>query len=541
MTDDTTPPPKVNAHRGSGAGDGDENTRVSDATQIVQMAQLVGAELFHTVAGAPYVTVPVGDHRETYGLRARTCLAWLSQIVYATTSRCPSSTALAAATNTLAGIAVFDGPVRRVDVRIAEDEGALWLDLGDPAWRVVRITPEGWDVRAGGSARFRRPPGMLALPVPTRGGSLLDLRPFVNVADEDFLLVCAWEIAALRPTGPYPVLVLTGEAGAAKSSTARAVRRTIDPHESDLRRPPRNTADLMIDAVNNRVVALENVSSLPTWLSDDLAALATGGGLSKRALYTDSEECVLGAQRPILLNGIGRIVTRADLLDRSLLLTLPAIQDEDRQAESEFWAAFRQAHPAILGALLDAVVMALRNHAGVHLPRKPRMADFAVWMVAAEPACPWSAGTFLSAYAGYTQDAIEALLDGDPVGDVVRTLAPWTGTATDLLAEVTRQAPEHVTKRPDWFSVPQQVSDALRRLIPALRKTGIAVTFSKESHTRRRLITLALIDDAAAVGIAGIAGIAAPDAASPDSTNDSGPGDRGDRRDRISLVRREEG
>ena len=144
MTDDTTPPPKVNAHRGSGAGDGDENTRVSDATQIVQMAQLVGAELFHTVAGAPYVTVPVGDHRETYGLRARTCLAWLSQIVYATTSRCPSSTALAAATNTLAGIAVFDGPVRRVDVRIAEDEGALWLDLGDPAWRVVRITPEGW-------------------------------------------------------------------------------------------------------------------------------------------------------------------------------------------------------------------------------------------------------------------------------------------------------------------------------------------------------------------------------------------------------------
>ena len=56
--------------------------------------------------------------------------------------------------------------------------------------------------------------------------------------------------------------------------------------------------------------------------------------------------------------------------------------------------------------------------------------------------------------------------------------------------------------------MPQQVSDALRRLIPALRKTGIAVTFSKESHTRRRLITLALIDDAAAVGIAGIAGIA---------------------------------
>ena len=186
--------------------------------------------------------------------------------------------------------------------------------------------------------------------------------------------------------------------------------------------------------------------------SDDLAALATGGGLSKRALYTDMEESTLNAQRPILLNGIGGVVTRADQLDRSLVLTLPVIQDEHRQEESTFWAAFDRARPAILGALLDAVVMALRNHGSVHLPSKPRMADFAVWAVAAEPVCPWPEGTFLTAYEGHKQDAIEAMLDGHPVGDVVRALAPWTGTAKDLLAELNKRTPEATTTQKSWFS-----------------------------------------------------------------------------------------
>ena len=522
------------------SAEGHEDKRVkpdSEATQIIRVVGLTEAEFFRTPTGDPYVTVPIADHSETYALGSRAYRAWLNRVVYKGIHKCPSATALQAATNTLAAVAQFDGLVNPVQVRVAECEGALWLDLGDPDWQVVRITPKGWKVLARGPVRFRRPRGMLALPLPSTGGSLLDLCPFVNVADEDFPLVGAWLIAALRPTGPYAVLAMMGVHGAAKSTAARVVRRTIDPNKADLRRTPRNTEDLMISAVNNHVVTLENVSSMPAWLSDDLAALATGSGLSKRALFKDAEECILHAQRPILINGISGVVTRPDLLDRSLVFTAPVIQDEKRREESEFWTAFDRAHPAILGALLDAVVMALRNHAGVHLPYKPRMADFAGWAVAAEPACPWPDGTFLKAYAGHKQEAIEAMLDGNPLGDTVRALAPWTGTAKELLAELDWRTPDAL-KRKRWFSVPRQVSDALRRLLPALRQVGIAVTFSKESHTRRRLITLELIDDAAA---SGIAGIAAPDASSPDSASNSGLGDRGDHRDRRSPLRKVKG
>ena len=46
----------------------------------------------------------------------------------------------------------------------------------------------------------------------------------------------------------------------------------------------------------------------------------------------------------------------------------------------------------------DALSAALANEATTHLPRKPRMADFAVWVSAAESATPWPPGGFMDAY-----------------------------------------------------------------------------------------------------------------------------------------------
>ena len=240
----------------------------------------------------------------------------------------------------------------------------------------------------------------------------------------------------------------------------------------------------MIAATNGHVVAFDNLSRLPGDLSDNLAVLATGGGFAVRQLYTNRDEEIFQAQRPIILNGIGQVATRGDLLDRAIVVTMPPIPEELRRDEATFWREFHRVRPRILGALLDAMSCGLRRLPAVHLKRKPRMADFAMWSVAVEPACPWTDGVFLDAYAGNRQGAVEATLDGDPVADVVRALAPWSGTATALLAELNKRSPENVTKRKDWFSRPRQVSDALRRLAPALRRVGVDVTF-KKSGTRR--------------------------------------------------------
>jgi hypothetical protein len=59
--------------------------------------------------------------------------------------------------------------------------------------------------------RFRRPAGMLPLPLPERGGSIETLKSFLNLASRnDFVLIVAWLLATLRPGGPYPLLAISG-------------------------------------------------------------------------------------------------------------------------------------------------------------------------------------------------------------------------------------------------------------------------------------------------------------------------------------------
>ena len=184
---------------------------------------------------------------------------------------------------------------------------AIYLDLADDAWRVVRVTADGWNVIPGNAApvRFRRPRAMLSLPTPAPGGDLSTLRPLLNVANDDaFDLIGGWLLGALNPRGSYAILVLHGEQGAAKTTAGRMLRCLIDPNVAPLRTQPKDEGDLLIAASGGLMVAYDNLSHLPDWLSDGLCRLTSGGGLSKRQLYTDIDEVVLDARRPALLTGI---------------------------------------------------------------------------------------------------------------------------------------------------------------------------------------------------------------------------------------------
>src|SRR5437773_2666569 len=122
----------------------------------------------------------------------------------------------------------------------------------------------------------------------------------------------------------------------------------------------------MIAGNNGYVLAFDNLSGLPNWLSDALCRLASGGSFAVRQLYTDDEEVLFEAARPILLNGIENVVSRPDLGDRTIFLTLPPIEEAQRRLESELWREFEIVRPRILGALLDAAVHGLRTLSRVH-------------------------------------------------------------------------------------------------------------------------------------------------------------------------------
>src|SRR6516162_5466592 len=351
-------------------------------------------EVFHTASGVAFVYLGIGDHRETWPIRSKRFRSWLRRCYYQETGTAPSGSAIASALDLLEARAQFDAPERAVNIRIAEHAGRLYLDLADEHWRAVVIGPEGWRVMGCPPVRFRRSPGMLPLPVPERDGSIGALRPYLNLSNhDDFVLVVAWLLAALRPRGPYALLAISGEQGSAKTVLSKLLRALVDPNMAAVRALPREERELMIAANNGHVLAFDNLSGLSPWLSDALCRIASGGSFAVRRLYSDDEEVLFKAARPIVFNGIEDVVGRADLADRAIFLTLSPIGEEHRRSETELWREFERARPAILGALLDAAVHGLRTVGSVQLARLPRMADFTLWATACETSL-WPVGTF---------------------------------------------------------------------------------------------------------------------------------------------------
>ena len=379
------------------------------------------AELFHTSDDESFARIPVNGHLETWAIKGGGFKKWLLHGFYKRQGKAPQSEIFSSTIKLLDAKALFEGPLRPVWVRLADFEGATYLDLANEKWEAVKVTTTGWEVEADPPVCFRRPRSMLPLPYPERGGNINELRPFVNVATvQDFRLVVAYQLAAMRARGPYPIMVVNGEHGSAKSTAARVNRSLVDPNGSPLRSAPREERDLMISAINSWMLVFDNLSGMPPWLSDSFCRLSTGGGISNRELYTNGEEFILDAMRPVLLNGIDSLSERSDLADRALIFNLPQIPKENRQSEKRFWANFEKVRPRILGALLDAVSMGLRNHKSVKLSSPPRMADFAIWVVACEPALPWPSGSFMEAYLENRSEAVELSLEADCVAVAVR-------------------------------------------------------------------------------------------------------------------------
>jgi hypothetical protein len=255
--------------------------------------------------------------------------------------------------------------------------GALYHDLCDPAWQAVEISSEGWQVISQAPVDFRRGSSARSAAFPVRGGSLDRLRPFVHVGSEDdWRLLVGWLIASLTPWPPYAVLVLAGEQDSAKSTTSRILRALVDPDDAPLTAAPRDVEDLMVVARDNWMPVYDNLSHLDVWCSDALCRLSDGGALKKRARYTDTALSVVKAARPVILNGIGELATRGDLLSRALIITLPPILDHDRVEESELWSNFNRAKPEIAGALYDLVAGVITELPTVSLPAPPRMANW---------------------------------------------------------------------------------------------------------------------------------------------------------------------
>ena len=461
---------------------GKPRAKKSAATVLVEIAQeryrfgiSQDSETFAVPLSGPEVVATLRGNRSS--LRGQ-----LAREYFRRTGRAAPQQALADA------LLVIDGMAQEADpeplhLRVARHEGALWIDLGDATGRAITMTGAGWTIEHKAPVLFKRTALTGVLPDPVSGGTLDDLWVWLNVAEADRPHVAAWQVATLFPDIPHPVLGTFGQQGAGKTTAVKIVVSLTDPSPVPIRKPPKDPDSWVTAAAGSWVIGIDNVSDISPGLADSLCRAVTDEGDVRRKLYTDSELAVFAFRRCVIINGIDVGAMRGDLADRMLPITLDPISEEDRREEEDLWAVWQQIHARLLGAILDLAASVMRILPSIRLEKKPRMADFARVLAAVDSVLGTKG---LASYIAKQSEIATDSLTGDVfIIRIAETVIDFTGTAAELLAEVT---PAEESWRPPkgWPGNARAVTQRLNRQAPVMRKAGWMVEHDGgRNHTNR--------------------------------------------------------
>ena len=464
---------------------------VSVATQLVELVEKKYA-VGITPTGEPYAVPKDGPCVVRLLRGGRGSLrADIASAFYENTGSAAASGALADA------LAVVEGKANQADpvdlhMRVAQVDGSVILDLGDPTGRCVVIDRNRWVLRDSPpeGVLFKRTALTGALPVPKHGGDITKLWKALNVAEKSRPLVLSVLVSMLLPGIPHPVVLITGEHGTGKTSACARLSSIMDPSPAQVRKAPRDQEAWTTAAAGSWVVALDNLSDIPAWLSDAICRASTGDGDVRRRLYADGDLYVIAFRRVVILNGIDVGAVRGDLADRLVHLVLELIPDTNRRKDAAMARAWRDAHPDILGGLLDLTVQALGRLPTVRMERLPRMADFAEVVKAVDLVRNTNG---LDDYLGLRDEMAEDAATSDPVlvalGKYITE--EWKGTSAELLAKLSpKLGPAGVTWKPpkDWPESARELTTTMTRQAPTLRQLGWGVVHLDRNATRERVV-----------------------------------------------------
>lgn len=231
-------------------------------------------------------------------------------------------------------------------------------------------------------------------------------------------------------------------------------------------------------------MAYDNLTSIPGWLSDELARIATGSGVSQRALYTNVDEIAVTYRRPVLLTGITSPASAPDLLDRALVATLPTMTEAGRQKEDDIDCKLKELGGEMFGAVLEAVSAALRNAGTTPDARWARMVDATTFALSAAEALGTNRVELECAMrenvAARDQIVIEENALTEAVVKLMSKSPSWSGTSSELLAALIAEG-----ANPKLLpAAPNAVSHEMNRAAPVLRRLGI--NYYADPNTRKR-------------------------------------------------------
>ena len=440
----------------------DEDEYKNAAQEALALAEEQCSELFLDQFGTPYAAVKINEHTETLPLKSSRFKNWLCGTYYNNSeSNILNAESVTNVLNVLKAKAEFEGVTRTLDLRVTSGQDqpfTIYYDLANKDWQVVKITSEGWSIVDTSPIIFRRYKSQQPQVYPSRqySSDVFDMfMDVMNIKDRDDRLVVKGYITSLfYPDIERPISLVMAEQGSAKTTEHELEKKVVDPGSIETLTFPRDKTEMIQTLAHNYVAYFDNVSNIRDWQSDLLCRAATGGGSSKRELYTDDDDVIYNFIRGTGINGINITGLKADLLHRSILRKRQYIPKEERRKKEDICAEFETLKPGLLGYIFDVLVKVLqvKSKGSIKMDGLPRMADFAE---IAEIACrcmDYNDNEFLKAYDKnielQTEEAIAGNLLSSAIIKFMEDKDEWTGTATVLLESLEQVATSELKINP---------------------------------------------------------------------------------------------
>lgn len=475
-------------------------------------------EIFQDQINVFYTTIKINDHIESIPLQSNRFKSIIRKEFFDKTGTLISDEKLDGVLKLIESQSMFDDNIRRINLslRVAKlnqdndkenNNLAFIYDLTTPKWEIVKISAdEGWIIITDNQEPiFKRYENNCCPQIyPSREYPKDIFEKFLMLfnfqSKKDILLFSVYLISLFIPEIPKVILIIRGTGGGAKTTTFRMIKEIVDPSSVETFSFPKQINDLVQTLDHHYVNFFDNVSYISDEVSDLLCRAVTGSGNMKRALYTTDTDFVYKYKRCIGINGINLASTRADFLDRSLIIEVKRIEKEKRRKEEEINSEFQGLKPLILGFIFDILVKVLKyrqEHRNEQILNNgyPRMADSAEWGEIISRCLGYEDNEFLNAYYENISNQNDEVIESSPVAEALLLLMfemekeYWEGSPTRLYRELTDiidQIKPELKRSKEWPKASNKLTSILNSVANNLREKGIEViTGERDSHGNR--------------------------------------------------------
>jgi hypothetical protein len=460
----------------------------SPSETLLSLVDNANITFFKDQYNTAHASVNINGHCEILRVEGSKFKRYLTKLNYDSEDKVIGRETVNNVVNILQARAEFEGQTYTLNLRVAWYNDEIYYDLTNDRWQCVRITKDGWEILDKTPipmfARYNQTPQVLPAASGSYEPDIFDvfLRLTNLKSEEDKILAAVYIITLFIPDIPHVVSQIHGEKGSAKSTLQNFIKLLVDPAKPKQLTIYNDLKEFVQQLAHNYVAFYDNLKYTPGWLSDEVCKAVTGVGSTKRKLYSDDDDIVYEYRRVIGFNGINLGLTEPDILDRSIMIELDRIINEERKQESDIIAEFLELRPKILSYIFDILVKALKIKPTIKLNDLPRMADFAIWGEAIARAMGYKELEFISVYYDNIGKQNVEAVENNPLGQAVtkfieswyneREPSSWQGPLSKTLEILNVVATQNNinTGSKVWPRAENSLSRRLKPLLSNLRE-----------------------------------------------------------------------